>query len=46
MRCWYVEKDEHGSWVAAWDGDWLPNTYDSKEEALIAILDQLSNEVE
>lgn len=42
---WEVEYDQ-GSWVAAWDGDWLPNTYQSREEALEALLDRLAENYE
>lgn len=38
---WEVEYDQ-GSWIAAWDGDWLPNTYQSREEAMEALLDWLA----
>lgn len=38
---WQVEY-EQGSWVASWNGDWLPNTYQSREEAMEALLDHLA----
>lgn len=38
---WEVEY-EQGSWVASWNGDYLPNTYQSREEAMEALLDHLS----
>ncbi len=40
---WTVEFDEY-SWVASWNGDWLPNTYQSREEAMEALLDYLSED--
>ncbi|WKZ93580.1 hypothetical protein P0E69_06715 [Chimaeribacter arupi] len=42
---WEVDLDEGGSYVAAWDGDWLPNTYQSREEAMEALLDWLSENI-
>lgn len=38
---WEVEY-EQGAWVASWNGDWLPNTYQSREEAMEALLDYLT----
>lgn len=38
---WKVEY-EQGSWVASWNGDYLPNTYQSREEAMEALLDHLT----
>lgn len=38
---WEVEY-EQGSWVASWNGDYLPNTYQSREEAMEALLDYLT----
>ncbi|WP_241608899.1 hypothetical protein [Rosenbergiella australiborealis] len=38
---WKVEQDEDtGSYVAAWGDSWLPNTYQSEEEAMAALLDE------
>lgn len=38
---WEVEY-EQGYWVASWNGDYLPNTYQSREEAMEALLDHLA----
>lgn len=40
---WQVEYEE-GSWFACWGGGWLPNTYQSREEAMEALLDYLAEE--
>lgn len=45
-RNWLVCRDEFGNWVAQYKGKWLPNSYDSKEEAIIALLDHLNDEDE
>ena len=41
---WEIEQDEDtGSYVAKWDGDWLPNTYWSREEAIEELLNYVSD---
>lgn len=42
---WEVDVEDNGSWVAAWNGDWLPNTYQSREEAMEALLDWLTENI-
>ena len=36
---WEVDLDENGSYVASWGDSWLPNTYQSREDALEALCD-------
>lgn len=38
---WKVER-EQDAWVISWGGRWMPDTYQSKEEAMAALLDHLS----
>lgn len=38
---WKVECEE-GQWFISWGGHWMPNAYQSKEEAMAALLDHLS----
>lgn len=38
---WEVDYSE-GSWQAAFDGNWLPNCYSTKEEAMKALLDHMA----
>lgn len=37
---WKVER-EQDSWVISWGGCWMPDTYQSKEEAMEAFLTTL-----
>ena len=38
---WKVEYEE-GQWFISWGGCWMPNAYQSKEEAMAALLDHLA----
>lgn len=38
---WKVER-EQDFWVISWGGRWMPDTYQSKEEAMAALLDHLA----
>lgn len=38
---WKVER-EQDAWVISWGGRWMPDAYQSKEEAMAALLDHLA----
>ncbi len=42
---WEVDIEENGSWAASWNGDWLPNTYQTREDAMEALLNWLSENI-
>jgi hypothetical protein len=38
---WEVDYED-GSWQASFNGDWLPDCYKSREEAMRALLDHMA----